>query len=85
MCLDDSNISKSCNEYKTIRKALEKQIPKKARQNSLIASGIFHKTYFHTCPTCGNMLLTKMMNERQETSFCWDCGQKLDWREGEQK
>lgn len=63
----------------------EKQIPKKPKRNNTLASKLFHKTSCYTCPTCGNGLLTKRMNERQNTRFCWDCGQKLDWREGENK
>ena len=34
----------------------------------------------YTCPNCGNALLKHSMNERQETRYCWDCGQALDWR-----
>ena len=58
--------------------ALEKQSSKKPRENE-IRGGLFEKIKHYTCPTCGNCLLTKMMNERQNTSYCWDCGQKLDW------
>lgn len=61
-------------------KSLKKQMPKKAQCDE-----VFHKTFYYTCPTCGNALLTKMMNERQNTRFCWDCGQALDWEEGEQE
>ena len=45
--------------------ALEKQLPKKPRENKIR----------------GNCLLAEMMNERQNTSCCWDCGQRLDWSE----
>ena len=34
----------------------------------------------YTCPNCGNALLEHYMNEHQETRYCWDCGQALDWR-----
>lgn len=37
--------------------ALEKQLPKKPRENKIR----------------GNCLLAEMMNERQNTSCCWDC------------
>lgn len=60
--------------------ALEKQISKKPRENK-IRGGLFGKIKHYTCPTCGNCLLTKMMNERQNTSYCWDCGQEIDWRD----
>ena len=60
--------------------ALEKQLPKKAKENE-IRGGWLGKQKHYTCPNCGNCLLTKMMNERQNTSYCWDCGQRLDWSE----
>ena len=34
----------------------------------------------YTCPNCRNALLKHYMNERQETRYCWDCGQTLDWK-----
>ena len=43
--------------------------------------GLIRKIKYYTCPTCGNCLLTEMMNERQNTGYCWDCGQRLDWSE----
>lgn len=60
--------------------ALEKQIAKKPRENG-IQDGLIRKIKYYTCPACGNCLLTEMMNERQNTSYCWDCGQRLDWSE----
>lgn len=62
-------------------KALEKQIAKKPRKNGLYSahSGIFRKIPAYTCPSCGNMCLEKWATERSITSYCWDCGQKLDW------
>ncbi len=67
-------------ERQTIIEALEKQIAKKPRENG-IQDGLIRKIKYYTCPACGNCLLTEMMNERQNTSYCWDCGQKLDWSE----
>ena len=64
----------------TAIEALEKQLPKKPKENGMY-SGIFKKTKTYTCLTCGNCCLEKMMNERQDTDFCWNCGQKLDWSE----
>lgn len=64
----------------TLTIALEKQLPKKPKENE-IRGGWFGKQKNYTCPTCGNCLLTEMMNERQNTSYCWDCGQRLDWSE----
>lgn len=69
-------------ERQTIIKALEKQLPEKPRENGM-HDGLIRKIKYYTCPTCGNCLLTEMMNERQNTSYCWDCGQKLDWSEVE--
>lgn len=63
-------------------KALEKQIPKKPRKTDLYR-GVLKKVYAYVCPTCGNACLEKYMNERQNTMFCWDCGQKLDWSDEE--
>lgn len=65
---------------RTAIKALEKQLPKKTRENGM-QDGLIRKIKYYTCPTCGNCLLTEMMNERQSTGYCWDCGQRLDWSE----
>lgn len=66
--------------YETAIKALEKQLPKRPRENGM-SDGLIKKTKYYTCQTCGNCLLTEMMNERQNTNYCWDCGQRLDWSE----
>lgn len=63
-------------------KALEKQIPKKPRKTDSYR-GVLKRVYAYVCPTCGNSCLEKYMNERQDTMFCWDCGQKLDWSDEE--
>lgn len=60
--------------------ALEKQLPKRPRENGM-SDGLIKKTKYYTCQTCCNCLLTEMMNERQNTNYCWDCGQRLDWSE----
>ena len=57
---------------------LEKQIPKKPRKTDSYR-GVLKRVYAYACPTCHNVCLEKYMNERQNTTFCWDCGQKLDW------
>lgn len=66
--------------YEITIKALEKQLPKRPRENGM-SDGLIKKTKYYTCQTCGNCLLTEMMNERQNTNYCWDCGQRLDWSE----
>ena len=65
-------------------KALEKTA-KKPQKNGLYSahSGIFRKIPAYTCPSCGNMCLEKWATERNITSYCWDCGQKLDWSDEE--
>lgn len=63
-------------------KALEKKIPKKPRKIDSYR-GMFIRVYSYACPTCGNACLEKYMNERQNTMFCWNCGQKLDWSDTE--
>ena len=62
--------------------ALEKQIPKKPRKTDSYR-GVLKRVYAYVCPTCGNVCLEKYMNERQNTMFCWNCGQKLDWSDEE--
>ena len=64
------------------RAAMGKQIPKKPRKTDSYR-GILKRVYAYVCPACGNVCLEKYMNERQSTMFCWNCGQKLDWRNEE--
>lgn len=58
--------------------ALEKQMSKKPRKTDSYR-GVLKRVYAYACPTCHNVCLEKYMNERQNTTFCWDCGQHLDW------
>lgn len=67
---------------RTAIEALEKQLSKKPKENGMYR-GIFKKIKAYACPTCGNCCLEEMMNERQNTDFCWNCGQRLDWSEVE--
>lgn len=62
--------------------ALEKQILKKPRKTDSYR-GVLKRVYAYVCPTCGNACLEKYMNERQNTMFCWNCGQKIDWSDEE--
>ena len=59
-------------------RALEKQIQKKPRKTDSYR-GVLKRVYAYVCPTCGNACLEKYMNERKNTMFCWNCGQKIDW------
>lgn len=73
------------DDYKASKmaiQALEKQIPKKPRKTDSYR-GALKRIYAYVCPTCGNACLEKYMNERQNTMFCWNCGQKLDWGDEE--
>lgn len=70
------NVSKEASELAI--QALEKQIPMKPRKTDSYR-GVLKRIYAYVCPTCGNVCLEKYMNERQNTIFCWNCGQRLDW------
>ena len=59
-----------CNANELALQALEKQIPKKAKN---ITTTLYYKQ--GRCPNC-NALLKNTMN-----IFCSDCGQALDWSE----
>ncbi len=76
-----SDLSQERNESRLLEtaiSALEKQIPKKPRKTDSYR-GVLKRVYAYACPTCHNVCLEKYMNERQNTTFCWDCGQHLDW------
>lgn len=77
---DNSYLESDIEVYCAAIEALEKQLPKRPRENGM-SDGLIKKTKYYTCQTCGNCLLTEMMNERQNTNYCWDCGQRLDWSE----
>lgn len=64
------------------RAAVEKQTARNPIDSNM-ESGIFRKRKIFTCSRCGNACLEMMMNERQNTNYCWDCGQKLDWSDEE--
>ena len=76
--LEDIQKYRMIGTVEECRTAREMQTPKKPRENE-IRGGFLGKIKHYTCPTCGNCLLTEMMNERQDTSHCWDCGQAIDW------
>lgn len=75
-----SGYSMLCEALDIAIEALEKQLAIKPKENE-IRGGWLGKQKHYTCPTCGNCLLEEMMNERQNTGYCWDCGQRLDWSE----
>ena len=78
--------AKECEQYRALgtveelKEAREKQVAKKPIDNGM-RSGIFATHKYYSCPRCGNACLQKMANERQNTNYCWDCGQALKWGE----
>lgn len=66
------------NAYDVVIKALEKQIPKNPTYNGYgyTPDGTFIEWI---CPCCGN----RFQVEHDYYDYCPDCGQKLDWSDGE--
>lgn len=81
-CYEQGNFGQQKEALQVAIKALEKKIPKKPRKTDSYR-GVLKRVYAYVCPTCGNACLEKYMNERQNTMFCWNCGQKLDWSDEE--
>lgn len=75
---DDQNDSKFLEDdyiaNEMAIEALEKQIPKKpiVKENQF-----FDCITGYSCPTCGNLLIGRA--RKYEYSYCYDCGQKLEW------
>ncbi|RGT63969.1 hypothetical protein DWX05_02070 [Coprobacillus sp. AF18-15LB] len=67
-----------------LRELVERATPKKPIKNKMGKISFLDKLFgteaTYTCPNCRNALLKHYMNERQETRYCWDCGQTLDWK-----
>lgn len=66
---------------KSVLEAREKQKPKKPKE---------YEDKYYGCPTCGNVILhkwekypTKLMDKKNGLPYCLNCGQKLDWSDGE--
>lgn len=74
----DRQKSDNIGTIEEYREAIEKQVPKKPRKTDSYR-GLINKIYTYVCPTCGNACLERWMNERQETMYCWNCGQRLQW------
>ena len=83
-CLPAIKIRYCGDEVDILRELVEKATPKKPIKNEMGKISFLDKLFgtedAYTCPNCGNALLKHSMNERQETRYCWDCGQALDWR-----
>ena len=82
LCYAQGNAGEHIESIDIAINALEKQIAKKPRKTDSYR-GVLKRVYAYVCPTCGNACLEKYMNERQNTMFCWNCGQKLDWSDEE--
>ena len=81
-CYSQGNFREQKEAFQIAINTLEKQIAKKPRKTDSYR-GVLKRVYAYVCPTCGNVCLEKYMNERQNTMFCWNCGQKLDWSDEE--
>ena len=84
-CLGPAAIFRYCgDEVDILQELVNKAKPKKPIKNKLGKISLLDRLIgieaTYTCPNCGNALLKHYMNERQETRYCWDCGQALDWR-----
>lgn len=63
-----------CIEYfKTAIEALEKQLPKKPVDRSLVKDNGDVSGFIGRCPSCNEII--------DDTTTVCDCGQKLDWSE----
>ena len=80
-----------CGDMEAIKKALEKQMPKKPNKSGVTdKNGVFHATNgingvpYDLCPNCAINLCTDGMLGRRKGgyNYCSKCGQKLDWEEG---
>lgn len=55
--------------------SLEKQIPKKDKNDSLRCKN---------CGTCNNFIINKLANPKgHPVIYCWNCGQAIDWSDEE--
>ena len=81
-CYAQGTFGEQKEAFEIAIQTLEKKIPKKPRKTDSYR-GVLKRVYAYVCPTCGNACLEKYMNERQNTMFCWNCGQKLDWSDEE--
>lgn len=79
---DNDRIPTTQEDLWTIRKALEKQIPKKpiSKEYSVLTPCPF-------CPWCDNAIINTRNDSWHKEKFCPICGQAIDWSdfEGETK
>lgn len=77
----EDELAKKGFTVKSVLEAREKQKPKKPKE---------YEDKYYGCPTCGNVILhkwekypTKLMDKKNGLPYCLNCGQKLDWSDGE--
>ena len=84
-CDNASVCDKFMNDAKYIQELIDKSIPMKPYSSNYKLSWLdkiigVQKKY--TCRYCGNGYIVKYApNERNINNYCYDCGQKIDWRE----
>ena len=61
-----------CGDMEAIKKALEKQIPKKPIEDNTSYSG-------YKCPACNSNIYQLRSHNIMQTPHCIFCGQALDW------
>lgn len=62
--------------------ALEKQIPKEPKCESTPTFAGDYSIAF-SCPVCGGFVGDEYDEEDKVYKFCYECGQAIDWGEGE--
>lgn len=69
---------KFCNALKNITECVQKQIPKKPKIE-YCENRIKSEQIVYICPVCGD----DFNDNEYELDYCWNCGQAIDWSEGE--
>lgn len=77
---DNDRIPTTQEDLRTIKEALEKQIPKKLIVDSEICHYVDCQYFF--CPYCRNHIITRLDGDLiagRKQKCCDKCGQALDW------
>lgn len=81
---DNDRIPTTQEDLQIIKKAIEKQIPKKPIIDNRNTHYIDYKDYI--CPCCKKRIITKIDGDfisGRKQNYCDNCGQALDWSEVE--
>ena len=63
-----------------VRKATPQKPKPSGYKPSWLDKFLFGSQETYVCPTCFNQCLVRIApNGRNENSYCYNCGQKLDW------